>query len=92
MNTVNQYSCVVTFFIVPSSDPYTRVSLYDPVSGELTSLQTKTIKKVGIHTVTYVHLQLPLHFILGTANDSRSLSFLIAILNLLPEDVGPKVE
>uniref|UniRef100_A0A8B9KL87 E3 ubiquitin-protein ligase n=1 Tax=Astyanax mexicanus TaxID=7994 RepID=A0A8B9KL87_ASTMX len=28
------------------SDPYTRLSLYDPVNGELTSLQTKTIKKV----------------------------------------------
>ncbi|XP_041082693.1 E3 ubiquitin-protein ligase NEDD4-like isoform X4 [Polyodon spathula] len=27
------------------SDPYTRVSLYDPVNGELTSVQTKTIKK-----------------------------------------------
>uniref|UniRef100_A0A7N6BXX8 E3 ubiquitin-protein ligase n=1 Tax=Anabas testudineus TaxID=64144 RepID=A0A7N6BXX8_ANATE len=27
------------------SDPYTRLSLYDPVNGEITSLQTKTIKK-----------------------------------------------
>ncbi|TRY90153.1 hypothetical protein DNTS_033341 [Danionella cerebrum] len=27
------------------SDPYTRISLYDPVNGEITSLQTKTIKK-----------------------------------------------
>ncbi|XP_027869854.1 E3 ubiquitin-protein ligase NEDD4-like isoform X2 [Xiphophorus couchianus] len=26
-------------------DPYTRLSLYDPVNGEITSLQTKTIKK-----------------------------------------------
>ncbi|XP_062860944.1 E3 ubiquitin-protein ligase NEDD4-like isoform X2 [Trichomycterus rosablanca] len=31
--------------ILGASDPYTRLSLYDPVSGELTSLQTKTIKK-----------------------------------------------
>ncbi|XP_018595174.1 E3 ubiquitin-protein ligase NEDD4-like isoform X2 [Scleropages formosus] len=31
--------------ILGASDPYTRVSLYDPVSGELTSVQTKTIKK-----------------------------------------------
>uniref|UniRef100_A0A8C7LB16 E3 ubiquitin-protein ligase n=1 Tax=Oncorhynchus kisutch TaxID=8019 RepID=A0A8C7LB16_ONCKI len=31
--------------ILGASDPYTRVSLYDPVNGELTSLQTKTIKK-----------------------------------------------
>uniref|UniRef100_A0A669E1R4 E3 ubiquitin-protein ligase n=1 Tax=Oreochromis niloticus TaxID=8128 RepID=A0A669E1R4_ORENI len=27
------------------SDPYTRLSLYDPVTGEIASLQTKTIKK-----------------------------------------------
>uniref|UniRef100_A0A8C7GNC9 E3 ubiquitin-protein ligase n=1 Tax=Oncorhynchus kisutch TaxID=8019 RepID=A0A8C7GNC9_ONCKI len=33
--------------ILGASDPYTRVSLYDPVNGELTSLQTKTIKKVS---------------------------------------------
>ncbi|KAM4596453.1 E3 ubiquitin-protein ligase NEDD4-like isoform 1-T1 [Fundulus diaphanus] len=26
-------------------DPYTRLSLYDPINGEITSLQTKTIKK-----------------------------------------------
>uniref|UniRef100_A0A8C1S235 C2 domain-containing protein n=1 Tax=Cyprinus carpio TaxID=7962 RepID=A0A8C1S235_CYPCA len=32
--------------ILGASDPYTRISLYDPVSGEITSLQTKTIKKV----------------------------------------------
>ncbi|CAN9507050.1 unnamed protein product [Ophioblennius macclurei] len=31
--------------ILGASDPYTRLSLYDPVNGELTSLQTKTIKK-----------------------------------------------
>lgn len=30
------------------SDPYTRISLYDPVNGEITSLQTKTIKKVWL--------------------------------------------
>lgn len=29
------------------SDPYTKLSLYDPASGEITSLQTKTIKKVS---------------------------------------------
>uniref|UniRef100_A0A8D0AQX7 E3 ubiquitin-protein ligase n=1 Tax=Sander lucioperca TaxID=283035 RepID=A0A8D0AQX7_SANLU len=27
------------------SDPYTRLSLYDPINGEITSLQTKTKKK-----------------------------------------------
>ncbi|XP_029945094.1 E3 ubiquitin-protein ligase NEDD4-like [Salarias fasciatus] len=31
--------------ILGASDPYTRLSLYDPINGELTSLQTKTIKK-----------------------------------------------
>ncbi|KAJ8396645.1 hypothetical protein AAFF_G00014830 [Aldrovandia affinis] len=31
--------------ILGASDPYTKLSLYDPVNGELTSLQTKTIKK-----------------------------------------------
>uniref|UniRef100_A0A7N9APH4 E3 ubiquitin-protein ligase n=1 Tax=Mastacembelus armatus TaxID=205130 RepID=A0A7N9APH4_9TELE len=31
--------------ILGASDPYTRLSLYDPVNGEITSLQTKTIKK-----------------------------------------------
>uniref|UniRef100_A0A3B5QY76 NEDD4 E3 ubiquitin protein ligase a n=1 Tax=Xiphophorus maculatus TaxID=8083 RepID=A0A3B5QY76_XIPMA len=32
--------------ILGASDPYTRLSLYDPVNGEITSLQTKTIKKI----------------------------------------------
>ncbi|TWW68090.1 E3 ubiquitin-protein ligase NEDD4 [Takifugu flavidus] len=32
--------------ILGASDPYTKLSLYDPASGEITSLQTKTIKKV----------------------------------------------
>ncbi|KAF7660588.1 hypothetical protein LDENG_00279190 [Lucifuga dentata] len=31
--------------IIGASDPYTRLSLYDPVNGEIISLQTKTIKK-----------------------------------------------
>uniref|UniRef100_A0A8C4ZXT5 E3 ubiquitin-protein ligase n=1 Tax=Gadus morhua TaxID=8049 RepID=A0A8C4ZXT5_GADMO len=31
--------------ILGASDPYTKISLYDPINGELTSLQTKTIKK-----------------------------------------------
>ncbi|CAL1604057.1 unnamed protein product [Knipowitschia caucasica] len=31
--------------LLGASDPYTRLSLYDPVNGEITSLQTKTIKK-----------------------------------------------
>ncbi|KAJ8252415.1 hypothetical protein COCON_G00217270 [Conger conger] len=31
--------------ILGASDPYTKVSLYDPVNGELISLQTKTIKR-----------------------------------------------
>uniref|UniRef100_A0A8C5I5M0 E3 ubiquitin-protein ligase n=1 Tax=Gouania willdenowi TaxID=441366 RepID=A0A8C5I5M0_GOUWI len=35
----------VFFSLFSVSDPYTRLSLYDPVNGEITSLQTKTIKK-----------------------------------------------
>ncbi|XP_008299630.1 multiple C2 and transmembrane domain-containing protein 1-like [Stegastes partitus] len=31
--------------ILGASDPYTRMSLYDPVNGEIAGLQTKTIKK-----------------------------------------------
>ncbi|XP_067827629.1 E3 ubiquitin-protein ligase NEDD4 isoform X3 [Heptranchias perlo] len=31
--------------ILGASDPYAKVSLYDPINGELTSVQTKTIKK-----------------------------------------------
>ncbi|XP_072134563.1 E3 ubiquitin-protein ligase NEDD4-like isoform X1 [Mobula birostris] len=31
--------------ILGASDPYAKVTLYDPVKGELNSLQTKTIKK-----------------------------------------------
>ncbi|KAL4700978.1 hypothetical protein H8959_014982, partial [Pygathrix nigripes] len=31
--------------ILGASDPYVRVTLYDPMNGVLTSVQTKTIKK-----------------------------------------------
>nr|KAF6501544.1 NEDD4 E3 ubiquitin protein ligase [Molossus molossus] len=31
--------------ILGSSDPYVKVTLYDPMNGVLTSVQTKTIKK-----------------------------------------------
>ncbi|XP_041030971.1 E3 ubiquitin-protein ligase NEDD4a isoform X1 [Carcharodon carcharias] len=31
--------------ILGASDPYAKVTLYDPINGELTSVQTKTIKK-----------------------------------------------
>nr|XP_057944449.1 E3 ubiquitin-protein ligase NEDD4-like isoform X2 [Doryrhamphus excisus] len=31
--------------ILGASDPYTRLSLYDPISGDIASVQTKTIKK-----------------------------------------------
>lgn len=31
-----------------SSDPYVKVTVYDPVDGILTSVQTKTIKKVSL--------------------------------------------
>uniref|UniRef100_A0A8C0HPW7 C2 domain-containing protein n=1 Tax=Buteo japonicus TaxID=224669 RepID=A0A8C0HPW7_9AVES len=32
--------------ILGASDPYVKVTVYDPVNGVLTSVQTKTIKKV----------------------------------------------
>uniref|UniRef100_A0A8C5T5I1 C2 domain-containing protein n=1 Tax=Malurus cyaneus samueli TaxID=2593467 RepID=A0A8C5T5I1_9PASS len=32
--------------ILGASDPYVKVTLYDPVNGVLTSIQTKTIRKV----------------------------------------------
>lgn len=31
----------------PTSDPYVKVTLYDPGNGVLTSIQTKTIRKVS---------------------------------------------
>lgn len=34
-------------FFFPTSDPYVKVTLYDPVNGALTSIQTKTIRKVS---------------------------------------------
>lgn len=40
------YRFPLTLLVLLCSDPYTRLSLYDPVTGELVSLQTKTIKKV----------------------------------------------
>lgn len=43
-------ACVT--FCAKHSDPYTRISLYDPVNGELTSVQTKTIKKVSDYLLT----------------------------------------
>ncbi|KAF2977804.1 hypothetical protein EK904_007772, partial [Melospiza melodia maxima] len=33
--------------ILGASDPYVKVTLYDPVNGALTSIQTKTIRKVN---------------------------------------------
>uniref|UniRef100_A0A665U4V6 E3 ubiquitin-protein ligase n=1 Tax=Echeneis naucrates TaxID=173247 RepID=A0A665U4V6_ECHNA len=39
--------------ILGASDPYTRLSLYDPINGEITSLQTKTIKKVSQRASTF---------------------------------------
>lgn len=41
------YSSTLTFFYPPPSDPYVKVTVYDPVNGVLTSVQTKTVKKVS---------------------------------------------
>uniref|UniRef100_A0A673JQX3 E3 ubiquitin-protein ligase n=1 Tax=Sinocyclocheilus rhinocerous TaxID=307959 RepID=A0A673JQX3_9TELE len=67
--------------ILGASDPYTRISLYDPVNGEITSLQTKTIKKVCVQTLYYtIH-----HFV------RRCLTtFLYASVFLL--DIGSETE
>lgn len=37
---------LIFLFPLPS-DPYVKVTVYDPVNGVLTSVQTKTIKKVS---------------------------------------------
>lgn len=39
----DQHTTCLLFF--PPSDPYVKVTLYDPVNGVLTSIQTKTIRK-----------------------------------------------
>ncbi len=59
------------------SDPYTRISLYDPVNGEITSLQTKTIKKVCVQTLYYT-------FIICQATFNNMFVFLL--------DFGSEVE
>lgn len=41
------YSSMLTFFSPPPSDPYVKVTVYDPVNGVLTSVQTRTVKKVS---------------------------------------------
>lgn len=38
---------MLIFFFPPLSDPYVKVTVYDPANGVLTSVQTKTIKKVS---------------------------------------------
>lgn len=38
---------MLIFFFPPPSDPYVKVTVYDPANGVLTSVQTKTIKKVS---------------------------------------------
>uniref|UniRef100_A0A3B5A097 E3 ubiquitin-protein ligase n=1 Tax=Stegastes partitus TaxID=144197 RepID=A0A3B5A097_9TELE len=40
--------------ILGASDPYTRMSLYDPVNGEIAGLQTKTIKKISFFMFFFV--------------------------------------
>uniref|UniRef100_A0A672Z962 E3 ubiquitin-protein ligase n=1 Tax=Sphaeramia orbicularis TaxID=375764 RepID=A0A672Z962_9TELE len=49
--------------ILGASDPYTRLSLYDPVNGEITSLQTKTIKKVNHKSRVKGHLRLKMTYL-----------------------------
>lgn len=42
---IEQHTTCLVFS--PTSDPYVKVTLYDPVNGVLTSIQTKTIRKVS---------------------------------------------
>lgn len=42
---IEQHTTCLIFF--PTSDPYVKVTLYDPVNGALASIQTKTIRKVS---------------------------------------------
>lgn len=69
------------------SDPYTRLSLYDPVNGEITSLQTKTIKKVTKTTFSTFAVTPVFDLLTHTC----LLTFFLSLL-MKPEDIGPKME
>lgn len=74
------YAIFVCFPLI-RSDPYTRISLYDPVNGEITSLQTKTIKKVCVQTLLQNSSTVQQHFFIFLF---MSLSFFL--------DIGSEVE
>ncbi|KAG2471356.1 NEDD4 ligase, partial [Polypterus senegalus] len=65
------------------SDPYTRVSLYDPVNGELTSVQTKTIKKrpTEVHNIIQMKVTSPLCSLPPLSPDLRQTSLFISQVN-----------
>lgn len=56
---------MLIFFFPPLSDPYVKVTVYDPVNGVLTSVQTKTIKKVSC--LVFVGVMVLFGFILTTS-------------------------
>uniref|UniRef100_A0A7N5ZSP9 HECT-type E3 ubiquitin transferase n=1 Tax=Anabas testudineus TaxID=64144 RepID=A0A7N5ZSP9_ANATE len=65
------------------SDPYTRLSLYDPVNGEITSLQTKTIKKYLCVLTFCVMFQVDPskhRLLLEVFDENRLVSFLFIVL------------
>lgn len=82
MLIVYTYKCIC--FTFPCSDPYTKLSLYDPVNGEITIFQTKTIKKVSEYTQGFF-----LIIICVTFDYFFNLLFLTISLHI---DIGPKVE
>uniref|UniRef100_A0A672Z7P1 E3 ubiquitin-protein ligase n=1 Tax=Sphaeramia orbicularis TaxID=375764 RepID=A0A672Z7P1_9TELE len=63
--------------ILGASDPYTRLSLYDPVNGEITSLQTKTIKKVKFNFYVMFQVDPRKHrLLLEVFDENRLVTFL----------------
>uniref|UniRef100_A0A7N6A5W5 HECT-type E3 ubiquitin transferase n=1 Tax=Anabas testudineus TaxID=64144 RepID=A0A7N6A5W5_ANATE len=69
--------------ILGASDPYTRLSLYDPVNGEITSLQTKTIKKYLCVLTFCVMFQVDPskhRLLLEVFDENRLVSFLFIVL------------
>lgn len=48
MLTKRNYLATYVFLVFPLSDPYVKVTVYDPVNGVLSSVQTKTIRKVSL--------------------------------------------
>uniref|UniRef100_A0A4W6BZF6 E3 ubiquitin-protein ligase n=1 Tax=Lates calcarifer TaxID=8187 RepID=A0A4W6BZF6_LATCA len=81
--------------ILGASDPYTRLSLYDPINGELTSLQTKTIKKTldpKWNEEFYFRVNPRKHrLLLEVFDENRLVNFLFIVL-FLSQTENPNTE